>query len=376
MGEATLAIPPGALHGAHEVSLCRVDPPTDGVGDAFAVEVAGTWSEPLQLTVEGNVAEDVHLFVPGADGAPARAFDERRTPGSLTAGVARSGTVYRAEDRRMLEPYEQSSIAADLLFVIDSSGCSQNEQAALVDATPALFASLREATSDLHVGVTTTDMDGRSGPDGTQGHLRETVGGARWLDWATPDLESRFEALVEVGGDGAARELALEAAYTAIEELGDTVNAGFVRERAHLAVVVVTDEVMQTRAGLTANDYVRWFDGLKPDGLTARTHVFGARAASLAYGEVVDETGGVLVDTSQPFAGVVDAVVNDLDQEPIAWVPGVDVSTLEAWWFPDGGAEPRRFASDDVEVSATEGWVRLHLGDRPASEVFLLVQPR
>jgi hypothetical protein len=151
------------------------------------------------------------------------------------------------------------SARTDLLLVVDDSGSMAGEQAELAqnlsDFIDALVTT-SAAALDLHVGVTNTSIaryDGSSGYDGTSGFPgaqgtpypsagTSTWGGLRILS-SGPLLAQDFKANVLHGDWGSGKEQPLAAMRMAIEKAAaGGVNAGFRRQGARLAVVIITDE--------------------------------------------------------------------------------------------------------------------------------------
>ncbi len=193
--------------------------------------------------------------------------------------------------------------AVDLLFVIDNSGSMADEQANTRGNFPAYFTSLKNMVGglpDVHLGVTTTDLgtgmfqityceevggDGGalvtgncSNPTGapyivdvkprgcevtmdqsnfcsdhtcSQTHcahepsttfvLDSTTGCPRCRNYAGESLEDVFSCIADLGTMGCGFEQPLEAMKRALEPT-NTANAGFLRDNAFLAVLLITDE--------------------------------------------------------------------------------------------------------------------------------------
>ncbi len=160
----------------------------------------------------------------------------------------------------------------DLLFVVDDTTRMLDKQQRLAAAVPSLLNALR--TNDgslqlqlpsLHVGVVTTDMGTTGTADTTPGGTFATCVGTGkdgTLQKGTATLDDAFlkderngdsprvtnysgaiadvlGQMLNVGDVGCGIEQPLAAMERA---LGNPANAGFVRESARLAVVVVTDE--------------------------------------------------------------------------------------------------------------------------------------
>ena len=80
----------------------------------------------------------------------------------------------------------------------------------------------------------------------------------------TPDVINAFLAQVDQGSAGSGSERGFDAVQAALSEpLASTDNAGFLREEAALAVIVLSDEDDDSTQGSTS--FVNWFESLKPD---------------------------------------------------------------------------------------------------------------
>ncbi|MBO6937429.1 MAG: VWA domain-containing protein [Deltaproteobacteria bacterium] len=154
--------------------------------------------------------------------------------------------------------------AMDILFVIDDSGSMAEEQANLGTNFPRFVEVLDGYRTedgvpvDYRLGVTTTGKDfttvvtftGSAIPpmtleeEGPNGELLQTCGMTRkWIEAADGDVSATFSCVAEVGTDGSSAEMPLLMTETALTtRVADGTNAGFVREEALLAVVVLTDE--------------------------------------------------------------------------------------------------------------------------------------
>ena len=159
----------------------------------------------------------------------------------------------------------------DILFVIDDSASTADKQVRFVAAFPQMMdvlAQIDGGLPDLHIGVVTSDLGtssantapgpavgilGAGGCQGTgkDGALRKTTGmtdvflsdiaaadGTRIKNY-TGELRDAFGDLARVGDTGCGFEQHLAAMRRA---LVNPYNAGFLRPRANLAVVVLADE--------------------------------------------------------------------------------------------------------------------------------------
>ncbi len=148
----------------------------------------------------------------------------------------------------------------DILFVVDDSGSMQPVQENLAQNFDAFIARLSQSAvqSDFQIGITTTSVDWpiatanggftlRTTYDGgtpyPAGALVAASGKATILKSSSPTLVEDFRANVNVGTAGAAKEQGLRAAQLAVtDRIADGKNAGFLRQGARLALVIVTDE--------------------------------------------------------------------------------------------------------------------------------------
>jgi hypothetical protein len=129
---------------------------------------------------------------------------------------------------------------ADILLVVDNSCSMQDEQQSLATNFESFIGYAQSAQVDYHLAVTTTDMDA----NGAQGKfLSGPAHPEKILTPSTPDVENKFKAKVNVGIEGSGTEKGAEPALAALTApLINSDNAGFLRQDAALAVVVITDE--------------------------------------------------------------------------------------------------------------------------------------
>ena len=217
----------------------------------------------------------------GADSAPDTAFDAG-TDTAIDVPFDVGCDAGLEPDASLVE------LKVDLLFVVDDSGSMAEEQQALADQFPLMVRMLvtgdldddgrvdAQPVSDLRVGVITTNL-GSAGfelgrgcqirdDDGSDGVLRTRARGEgcpgtvpRFLGFspgegAVDPFVEDFACVAIVGRHGCGFEQPLEATLKALlpsdspvrfvagQPHGDGANAGFVRDDAVLAVVMVTDE--------------------------------------------------------------------------------------------------------------------------------------
>jgi hypothetical protein len=150
----------------------------------------------------------------------------------------------------------------DILFVVDNSGSMAEEQAALATAFPQFVSVIENYTNqtgqhlDYHIAITTTDItfsqdDPIFGPQVSMWNDGKFVTGncqaqgwpnRRFLQKGDSNVSAAFSCAAHVGTDGSGLEMPLEAAKEALIDRVPAPNAGFIREDALLAIVMLTDE--------------------------------------------------------------------------------------------------------------------------------------
>lgn len=191
----------------------------------------------------------------------------------------------------------------DFLFVIDSSGSMENNQANLIASFPGLVAAMMDnvEADDWHVMVIDADGQwggsdcanacttlglcpgepnfpcdtpppllcditlgaGQVGPMGeaASNHDCGLAGGARYIQAGEPDLLSAFSCVAKVGIDGSDAERPMDALVRALgSELNEPggCNEGFVRDDAILVITIITDEPDEHSSG----DPADWADAV------------------------------------------------------------------------------------------------------------------
>ena len=225
---------------------------------------------------------------------------------------------------------EDSCQKMDILFVIDDSGSMSEEQANLISNFPRFVEVLdnyrTEAGNplDYRLGVTTTGRDittvitfnvpglpapmmmsiSETGPDGALLQPSECSMSRRWIESADPDVTGTFSCLANVGTGGSSVEMPLlmtQRAFT--DRVVDGTNAGFIRNDALLAVIMLTDE----------NDCSR------PEDRVEINIDFGAGVAGAA--DACDPNGPTIIPTMQ-FLTVLDSVKGDRGRWAAAVIAG------------------------------------------------------
>lgn len=162
----------------------------------------------------------------------------------------------------------------DILFVVDDSGSMAEEQTNLASNFPRFVEVINAFMTDsgrpldYRIGVTTTGQDMvtvvsfppmfplppvemmESGPGGAL--LQDSACGMsrRWIERADPDVAGSFSCVAQVGTGGSSVEMPLRMVEMALtDKVEDGTNAGFIREDALLAIVILTDENDCSREG-------------------------------------------------------------------------------------------------------------------------------
>ncbi|GMV43488.1 MAG: hypothetical protein AMXMBFR64_52040 [Myxococcales bacterium] len=211
----------------------------------------------------------------------------------------------------------------DVLFVVDNSGSMGDEQKNLSDNFGSFIQEAKTWNTDFHLGVITTDAQGKD-------HAGKLQGNPRIITPATADT---FKQTVKVGTNGNGTEQGLEAAHlalslplaytsnkscgadadctapsTCVQGLCGGWNGGFLRSDATLEVVFVSDEEDQSPAPLTFYiDFLKSIKGFANESLMHAHAIVGPEPkgcggdpndanagadAGKRYIEVANQTGG------------------------------------------------------------------------------------
>ncbi len=186
--------------------------------------------------------------------------------------------------------------AMDIMFIVDDSGSMEQEQGNLATNFP-MFADVLSSYEvepgrplDYRVAVTTTgrtvSYSISSGPitlpmteTGRNGAFVDGAGSTRrWLERSDVNMASMFAQRARVGITGPGFEMALLMTQMALRErVTDGTNAGFLRDDALLAVVMITDENDCSR---TDNN---WMISPAADPCTGTGAPFVAPAETIAF---------------------------------------------------------------------------------------------
>lgn len=207
-----------------------------------------------------------------------------------------------ADDPLVEESFEQDLLnKVDVLWIVDNSGSMSGDLVTVGNNFNDFIQVFIDYDLDYQVGVITTDVDDPS----QSGNL---VG--PYVTPSTPDPVGTFVDQIDLGSSGSATEKGFEAMQLALTEpLLSGNNAGFMREGAALAAIVVTDE--DNSSSQSANSFVNWFEALKPDpALTTFSAICEQLFVSCSkYASAADATGGITGDiASSDYSTIMDQI--------------------------------------------------------------------
>ena len=166
----------------------------------------------------------------------------------------------------------QGSLAnnkVDVLWVIDNSGSMLTKQQNLATSFDSFTTIFLNKGFDFNMAIATTDT--RASPTGQAGLFQ---GAPTVINTSTPNFSNTFKANVVVGSFGDPNAKALDAIQLSLSgALLSGSNTGFLRNEAHLAVVILSDADDNDSAA-SVNSTDAFLNSLKPDkyDVIARTY--------------------------------------------------------------------------------------------------------
>lgn len=296
----------------------------EGSAEAFRAEPVGP-----TILAPGQHTQLSVRFTPGGEGDFA-GLAEGWVEAPTTEGHLRvplRGKGLRGKVERFVQRPEPK---VDVLFIIDNSGSMFEEQQALGENFKALSSQAASWGLDFHIAVTSTGLEAATGgwmecPGGVQGGESGRLfpvdnSSPRIITPATPDAASVFAKNTNVGTCNW-NEQGLEAMYRALSApLASNAddpstphpqdgNAGFLREDATLAVIVISDEddysqrevafyedfLLKLKGGDRAKFSVSAIVG--PNDLSGCQNV---PASGSRYIQLADATGGIVESICTP----------------------------------------------------------------------------
>lgn len=242
--------------------------------------------------------------------------------------VLLSGCSVETENLEVTEDFLLDPRPVDVLWVVDNSGTMAEHQAAVGAAFPLLTSELSALSVDWQMGITATDM---SDPD-YRGRLVDVGAGAVVLNSTSPNVETLFEGLVQLGDVGSPVERGLEASWAAISHpLINHDNDGFLRDEARLAVVYLSDDEDCSHEGglltesseacaadpdslIGVNDYLVRYEGLKQSPLDVSLHALVETGATAEFEGCGGSNPGVrIMRAARGTGGMVASLCGELD---------------------------------------------------------------
>ncbi len=207
--------------------------------------------------------------------APSKPDDQGSADGGGGAGRDSGGGPNEFADAAPAEACEKM----DILFVIDNSGSMREEQDNLITNFPGFASLIQNYTTqsgvalDYRIAVTTAGRDVSYDitvpgfgtipftESGDNGDFRRGCGLTRpWIERGDADVSGTFSCIANVGTGGPGAEMPLLGLEWSLNQrVADGTNAGFLRDDALLAVVMITDQDDCSR-----NDDGFTIDGSKP----------------------------------------------------------------------------------------------------------------
>lgn len=279
----------------------------DGCGEFFLVDRPVANEDGCILVTRRDPADFVFVYEPGNLGEDACDLvlisDANNAP-EFRVPLGGEGVA----DRRQTDVFEQTSgRTVDVLFIIDNSGSMGEEQRSLQRNFGSFISGAQQFQNDYQLGIITTDMMADDESGRLQGQPRIMRRG--------PNVEAEFSNTVDVGTNGSADELGLEAARRALSDPlafdtgvmcggdADCVepdrcvggfcgghNRGFLREDAALELIFVSDEDDHSQG--TLNFYVDFFKNIKGFRNEARFHASAIVGASNGRAAACEGQGG------------------------------------------------------------------------------------
>lgn len=209
------------------------------------------------------------------------------------ACIERTATIPESPEQHAATSFDipaDTAVPYDILVVVDSSPAMAAHNARVIPQLGEMFLLIGRGDPDWHLGVITSDLGGpgcsERGDDGMFRH-DGLVGAPFLIEWQHADdrhtrnyegtLSEAFIRLASVGSAGCTRQQPLAAVRRALED--QPRNAGFRREGANLAVVIVS-AVDDSSPELVA-DHVAFLGGAAPERRVLIAGVFDRPAPRL-----------------------------------------------------------------------------------------------
>lgn len=259
-------------------------------------------------------------------------FEDGAGGGGNGSGVGGNGdgnenTSLGTEPPPAQPPEPEECEKMDIVFVVDDSGSMEEEQKNLAANFPKFVAKIDSFKTkggsklDWRIAVTTTATNisykiqvpfggtmpmSEKGDDGAFRMPSSCGGTRRWIEKADKNASADFQCRAKVGTGGSSIEMPLQTTKLALNDrVADGTNAGFLRDDALLAIIVLTDEDDCSRDDnnfTIQNDVCSTMQGVKPiaeykqmldtvakgAGRWATAVIAGATACESGFGKAVE----------------------------------------------------------------------------------------
>lgn len=253
----------------------------------------------------------------------------------------------------------------DVLFVIDNSGSMSPHQELLTKHIDVIVDQALKTKNDFHIGVTSTsDQSVFSNGQNVLGHL---LGDIKVLTTKTPDLQKQLRKNLLLGVDGSGTEFLFTPVVSALSEpLVSTLNKGFYRPGADLAIVFVTDTEDQSQ--LSSIEMSEFLFGLKkrPSKIILQAIMVtiddieqqsckGENLAPIKVTELIDfYNGDIFSLCSENYVENLSSIGSKIFPEPKGdYAPGITIDELAFEQNPDPSTIQVRFGSQ-ILVSGSD----------------------
>ena len=268
--------------------LVAITAPAAGTSTAAGLTVSGTCEAGLNVTLSGDLTTDVVTACAGGVFSDAVIFTaplgNKTVTATQTDAAGNIGSDSRVFDKSNSNGYftfnsQGPGGMVDILFIDDNSASMEAEQAAVGSRFNSFTAEL--SALDWQVGITTTDCS--AGPYGICGSLLDMDGNGPILTASTPNFLTAFQNTIQrpetfdpitgqscilTGTCPSGNEQPLLASMTAMDKR-NTDNAGFFRNGADLAIVILSDEDERSSGPLAATqaqEVINRFSAIWPTG--------------------------------------------------------------------------------------------------------------
>ena len=248
----------------------------------------------------------------------------------------------------------------DVLFVMDNSGSMSPHQELLSKHIEVIVDQALKTKNDFHIGVTSTsDQTVFPYSKGILGHL---LGDIKVLTTHTPDLQTQLRNNLLLGAEGSGTEFLFSPIVSALTEpLISTLNKGFYRSEADLAIVFVTDTEDQSQ--LSSIEVSEFLFGLKkrPSKIILQAIMVtiedieqqsckGENLAPIKVTELIDfYNGDIFSLCSENYVENLSSIGSKIFPEPKGdYAPGIVIDELAFEQKPDPNTIQVRFGNQTL----------------------------